>query len=84
MRSAESVLSLSQYASFTPAIQTMRMVETTPTTKLPIKNIFAQSAVLLAANEGHIRLSLSFPVGAIVIVVTVGLWRYSYPIAERP
>jgi hypothetical protein len=72
-RSADSVRSFSQYASLTPAIQTIRTVETTPTTKLPIKNQLATSAIWLAVgNDGHIRLPLWFPIGAIVIVVLAG------------
>lgn len=66
--SADPLRSASQYASFTPVIHTMVTVETTPTTKLPIKNRFAISAIRLAvANDGHIRLPLWFPLGAIII-----------------
>ena len=74
IRSAEFRRSFSQYASLTPAIRTMTMVDTTPTTKLPIKNKFAISAIWFATgNDGHIRLPLWFPVGAILIVILAGI-----------
>jgi hypothetical protein len=83
IRSSDSWRARSQYPSLTLAIHTISMVATTPTTKLPIKNMFAQSATLFATdNDGHIRLPLWFPVGAIVVVVLAGfgdlfvlLWR---------
>lgn len=72
--SADAVRSASQYRSFTPVIRTMTIVDTTPTTKLAMKNKFAISAILFASgNDGHIRMPFWFPAGAILIVILAGI-----------
>ena len=72
--SADALRSASQYASLTPVIHTMVTVATTPTTRLPIKKKLAMSAMWFATgNDGHIRLPLWFPVGAILIVIPAGI-----------
>jgi hypothetical protein len=81
--SVEVWRSASQYLSLTPLIHTIRTVDTTPTTRLPIKQIFAQSAIWFAVdNDGHIRLPLWFPIEAIIAFIIVGIIRVS-PILGR-
>ena len=86
--SADTLRSESQFASLMLDIQTMAIVDATPTARLPISKMLAMSPILFAVSnesdsDGHIRMPFWFPLGAIIFVIIAGIIGIFPPVRRR-